>query len=266
MDVQERSSKGDGMGSGLAPQTKLGIFPPRFVWPRGDYIDLQSESSPLVINSLFNRSRRQDEQRRRSSSSRERTPPPPNSLSLLLLLAMSTSILSTTITAEDEVNLQLAYDQAIKSLKEGGVPIGSIVNTRLLSCLLPSSFPLHFLEPSSPTHACPLLYSSTTTPLRRSSRLDTTSEFRSALSPPSSNLHPILRLFPLFPSHRLYHALPPSSSSAYPPSSTVKSRELPDSLERRRARLWRPQPFSSIPRRRNTGELTRVSLLSLVSP
>ncbi|KAL7412680.1 cytidine deaminase-like protein [Mrakia frigida] len=37
------------------------------------------------------------------------------------------SIESTTITPEDEVNLELAYAQAQKSLKEGGVPIGSVL-------------------------------------------------------------------------------------------------------------------------------------------
>lgn len=52
------------------------------------------------------------------------------------------SIESTTITPEDEVNLELAYAQAQKSLKEGGVPIGSVVRSSstdphpFLPCLL----------------------------------------------------------------------------------------------------------------------------------
>ena len=39
------------------------------------------------------------------------------------------SIESTVITPEDEANLDLAMEQAQKSLKEGGVPIGSVVSS-----------------------------------------------------------------------------------------------------------------------------------------
>jgi hypothetical protein len=39
------------------------------------------------------------------------------------------SIESTLITPEDEVNLDLAMEQAQKSLLEGGVPIGSVVSS-----------------------------------------------------------------------------------------------------------------------------------------
>ena len=39
------------------------------------------------------------------------------------------SIESTVITPEDEANLDLAMGQAMKSLREGGVPIGSVVSS-----------------------------------------------------------------------------------------------------------------------------------------